>query len=117
MTEACTLGIATASVVISNIAMRLTIQPAVHPNRSLIRPFNGPTAAFNHFAQDAHFNMGGYRQLEGRIAKLVRQGRKVDIIFTPHYPNYSLRPDTITVEYRSTGHSEKKNFANRKGGK
>ncbi|WP_419827366.1 DNA/RNA non-specific endonuclease [Sphingomonas sp.] len=26
--------------------------------------FNGPTDTFNHFAQDANFNRGGYRLLE-----------------------------------------------------
>lgn len=31
--------------------------------------FNGPTEAFNHFAQDANFNRGGYRVLEDEWAR------------------------------------------------
>ncbi|MGI4880747.1 MAG: DNA/RNA non-specific endonuclease [Janthinobacterium lividum] len=40
--------------------------------------FDGPTDAFNHFAQDANFNTGAYRVLEDKWAKegAKRQGRQ-----------------------------------------
>ena len=51
----------------------------------IARRFNGPTDAFNHFAQNANFNRGGYRALEDRWAKAIRDGKKVRVKIIPFY--------------------------------
>lgn len=38
--------------------------------------FNGPTEAFNHFAQDANFNRRGYRWLEDEWTRDKRAGNR-----------------------------------------
>ncbi len=66
----------------------------------IARQFNGPTDAFNHFAQDAGFNRGVYRVLEGRWAKARLQGKLVSVDITPSYNGTSTRPTSVTVDYR-----------------
>lgn len=61
--------------------------------------FNGPRDAFNHFAQDASFNRGGYRALEDSWAKAIRAGHKVFVDIVPHYTGNSQRPDGIDILY------------------
>ncbi|MFT3968547.1 MAG: hypothetical protein QM690_21985 [Sphingobium sp.] len=45
----------------------------------------GPTEAFNHFAQDANFNRGGYRVLEADWARDKRAGRVVTVKIVPRF--------------------------------
>lgn len=47
--------------------------------------FNGPTEAFNHFAQDGNFNLGGYRLLEDEWARDKRAGRAVMVKIVPQF--------------------------------
>lgn len=79
--------------------------------------FNGPLESFNHFAQDANFNRGAYRLLEGQWADNKRAGRKVFIEIVPHYPGRSLRPDQIVITWSVGGHKRKATFSNESGGK
>lgn len=54
-----------------------------HGGHYIARRFNGPTEAFNHFAQDARFNTGAYRALEDRWAKSPRRGRRFSSTLFP----------------------------------
>jgi len=70
----------------------------------IARRFNGPTDAFNHFAQNANFNRGGYRALEDRWAKAIRDGKKVRVKIIPFYRAASRRPSLIQVWFWIDGH-------------
>lgn len=52
--------------------------------------FNGPTEAFNHFAQDANFNRGGYRLLEDEWARDKRAGKTVTVRIVPRLEGGSV---------------------------
>jgi hypothetical protein len=79
--------------------------------------FNGPSDAFNHFAQDANFNRGAYRALEDIWAKRLRQGYHVLVDIVPHYVGTSRRPDEIRVTWYVNGKRHFQSFRNEKGGK
>jgi len=74
--------------------------------------FNGPSASFNHFAQDASFNRGAYRAMEDSWAKALRAGRKVFVTIEPHYAGTSRRPDNVRVTWIVDGEKRIKNFPN-----
>jgi hypothetical protein len=59
--------------------------------------FNGPRAAFNHFAQNANFNRGAYRALENGWAKAIKSGERVFVDIVPHYRGTSMRPYRLVV--------------------
>lgn len=61
------------------------------------RRFDGPTEAFNHFAQDRNFNNSAYKRLENSWQKLLENGHSVRVEIVPTYVGQSLRPTTITV--------------------
>ena len=54
-------------------------RPADDGGHYIAARFNGPTDAFNHFAQDANFNRGEYRLLEDQWARAKRAGRDVTV--------------------------------------
>jgi hypothetical protein len=74
--------------------------------------FNGPTDTFNHFAQDANFNRGGYRILEDRWAQDIKAGKQVYVSITPTYTGSSRRPATINVVYSVNGQRGFQDFPN-----
>lgn len=74
--------------------------------------FDGPTAAFNHFAQDASFNRGGYRALEDQWARAKRAGRKVFVRVVPVYEGASGRPSEINIWFTIDGRPESQKFSN-----
>lgn len=65
--------------------------------------FNGPSDAFNHFAQDRNFNRSAYSAMENAWAKHIRDGRKVFVRIKPHYIGTSSRPYRLTVEWTVDG--------------
>lgn len=79
--------------------------------------FNGPSDAFNHFAQDTNFNRGAYRVMESIWAASVRAGHRVTVDIVPHYDGLSLRPDRIAVTWAVDGEEHYHTFANQSGGK
>lgn len=84
--------------------------------------FNGPTEAFNHFAQDSSFNRGGYRLLEDEWARDKRAGRAVAVKVVPQFSGDSIRPATINVWWTVDGKEKSMKFSNerserRRGGK
>lgn len=76
------------------------------------RRFNGPTDAFNHFAQDANFNRGEYRGLENEWAKDMRAGKIISVRISPEYEGASKRPSNIRVTYTINGLPKFRRFAN-----
>jgi hypothetical protein len=78
----------------------------------IARRFNGPTEAFNHFAQDANFNRGAYRALEDEWARAIRAGRSVMIRIVPGYEGSSRRPSLINVWFWVGGKGKSLRFPN-----
>lgn len=74
--------------------------------------FNGPSEAFNHFAQDANFNRGGYRLLEDQWARARRNGQQVFVRITPIYAGNSRRPSVINVRFTIDGNAGSQKFPN-----
>jgi LysM repeat protein len=79
--------------------------------------FGGPPEVFNHFAQDANFNRGAYRQLEDQFEVYRKARKSVPIKIDPKYDGLSQRPSEIQVKYRVDGVWLLRRFKNRKGGK
>lgn len=74
--------------------------------------FAGPTDAFNHFAQDANFNRGGYRLLEDQWARARRAGKSVTVRIIPYYDGNPTRPHEIDVLFVINGQSGSQKFHN-----
>jgi hypothetical protein len=77
--------------------------------------FNGPSDAFNHFAQAANFNRGKYRLLEEEWARARRLGQRVVVTIVPAYDGLSQRPSTINVWYIRDGKRMSLRFPNEPG--
>lgn len=79
--------------------------------------FGGPSDSFNHFAQDANFNRGGYRALEDNWARDLRSGKSVSVDLSAHYRDNSRRPDSLAVRWTVGGKTSSLIFSNRPKGK
>lgn len=79
---------------------------------------DGPSDAFNHFAQQANFNRGNYRVMEDRWADKLRAGKHVSVTIAVHYPGSSRRPDVIDVNWKvDKGQPRSQRFFNEREGK
>jgi len=87
--------------------------PSDQGGHYIAREFNGPTEAYNHFAQDANFNQSGYRKLENLWGATTRRGEKVHVTIGAEYEDGSRRPYEIDVDYTIAGVTERKEFPNR----
>lgn len=74
--------------------------------------FDGPTDAFNHFAQDRNFNRSGYRKLEDEWTRNKRAGRRVRVRIVPHFDKGSRRPDIINVYFWLNGERRSQRYSN-----
>lgn len=74
--------------------------------------FDGPTEAFNHFAQDREFNRSDYRRLEDQWAANKRAGRHVRVRIVPHFEKSSARPDVINVYFWLDGMPQSRRYPN-----
>lgn len=74
--------------------------------------FNGPSGAFNHFAQNAHFNRGAYRVIEDGWARSTRQGKAVFVHITPKYHGASRRPSALQIRWTIDGHTTERILPN-----
>lgn len=79
--------------------------------------FNGPTDAFNHFAQDRNFNRGRYRLLEDQWARAKRAGKKVSVKIVPGFIGSSRRPAIIDITFTINGEKRSVKLANEPQGK
>jgi hypothetical protein len=87
-------------------------RPSDHGGHYIARRFNGPTEAFNHFAQDASFNRSDYRALEDQWARAKRAGKSVSVKIVPIYEGLSRRPSAIDVWFWIDGSKESLKFPN-----
>lgn len=78
----------------------------------IARRFNGPTEAFNHFAQDSSFNRGRYRALEQQWARAKRAGKSVSVKIVPVYEGQSRRPSAINIWFWIDGDQRSLKFPN-----
>ncbi|PWG03879.1 hypothetical protein DF286_06295 [Sphingosinicella humi] len=78
----------------------------------IARRFDGPTEAFNHFAQDSRFNRGRYRAVEEQWARAKRAGKHVTVKIVPVYNGRSLRPAAINVWFWIDGEQRSLKFPN-----
>lgn len=74
--------------------------------------FNGPSEAFNHFAQDPTFNRGSYRALEDQWARAIRAGKQVKVRIEPIYEGSSRRPSFLNVWFRIDGERQSVQYPN-----
>jgi hypothetical protein len=79
--------------------------------------FNGPSDAFNHFAQDARVNRGQYRVLEQKWYDARARGKSVSLAMNISYPDGSRRPDVIRIWYNIGGKMEYAKIDNRPSAK
>ena len=89
--------------------------PTDHGGHYIARRFNGPTEAFNHFAQDANFNRSGYASLENQWAAAIRAGKTVSVDIQAQYDGLSQRPSQIIVVFWIDGQQKRQIFENRAG--
>lgn len=82
----------------------------------IARRFNGPTEAFNHFAQDANFNRGDYRALENQWATAKKAGKTVTVRIVPEYNGSSQRPSALNIWFRINGRRESVKLPNKAKG-
>lgn len=75
--------------------------------------FNGPSDAFNHFAQDASINRGEYRVLEQKWFDARAKGKPVSLAMNIVYPKGSRRPDHLNIWYNIDGDTQYKEIDNR----
>lgn len=68
--------------------------------------FNGPTDAFNHFAQDSSVNRGRYRALEDQWARAKRAGHAVTVRIAPSFRGPSKRPSALNIWFDIDGDNE-----------
>lgn len=87
-------------------------RPSDHGGHYIARRFNGPTDAFNHFAQDASFNRGRYRALEDQWARAKVSGRQVTVRIVPAYAGRSRRPSALNIWFSINGNEESVTISN-----
>ncbi|TGX40161.1 hypothetical protein E5A74_15720 [Sphingomonas naasensis] len=78
----------------------------------IARRFNGPTEAFNHFAQDRNFNRSGYSRLEEEWARAKRAGKSVRVKIVPVYEGSSHRPSALNIWFWINGERKSRKFPN-----
>lgn len=81
-------------------------RPTDHGGHYIARRFNGPTEAFNHFAQDANFNTVRYSRLEAQWAQAKRRGKTVRVRIVPVYEGASQRPSYLNIWFSIDGQGE-----------
>ncbi|MEQ1551876.1 DNA/RNA non-specific endonuclease [Sphingorhabdus sp.] len=87
-----------------------------HGGHFIAREFGGPEISYNHFAQNARFNVRGYRELERNWKSNLKAGKKVKVDVRALYEGGSKRPSKINVTYYVNGERFFKPFENKKRG-
>lgn len=88
--------------------------PTDHGGHYIARRFDGPTEAFNHFAQDANFNQSGYKKLENIWAKATARGERAHVTIHSNYTGKSPRPSSLTVTWIIGGRRLSRDFPNQR---
>jgi len=92
-------------------------QPGDDGGHYIARRFNGPTDAFNHFAQDAKVNRGRYRAMEDQWARAKGKGKSVWVKIVPVFEGKSQRPSRINVWFTIDGREHSLQIPNDSGKK
>jgi HK97 family phage portal protein len=88
--------------------------PADHGGHFIAREFGGPEIRYNHFAQNARFNISDYRTLENDWKGSLKAGKKVSVDIRSTYRGNSNRPDRIRIRFTVGGKSLIRSFPNAK---
>jgi HK97 family phage portal protein len=88
--------------------------PKDHGGHFIGRQFGGPEIPYNHFAQNARFNVSGYRKLENEWKGYLKGGKKVKVDIRAIYRGNSKRPHKLRIIYRVNGKFEDLTIPNRK---
>lgn len=84
-----------------------------HGGHYIARRFNGPTEAFNHFAQDGSFNRSEYAKLENQWEREKRLRKQVRVKIVPVFEGNSQRPSALNVWFWIDGHMESQKLSNK----
>ncbi|MFP1787747.1 DNA/RNA non-specific endonuclease [Lonsdalea quercina] len=80
--------------------------------------FNGPGEKLNLLPMDGNLNKGAWKQMENTWAKVLSEGKEVNVTIQPSYVGDSTRPDKFKVVYSvDDGRPIEKVFNNAPGGK
>lgn len=82
----------------------------------IARRFNGPTEAFNHFAQNGSFNRSDYAKLENQWERAKRRKKQVRVKIVPVFEGSSQRPSALNVWFWIDGHRESQKLPNESKG-
>lgn len=74
--------------------------------------FDGPTEAFNHFAQNSNLNRGRYRALEDQWARAKRAGKEVTVEIVLEFDGSSQRPAALDIWFTIDGDRKSVWFSN-----
>ena len=89
-------------------------EPKDHGGHFIAREFGGPEISYNHFAQNARFNLSEYRAIENKWKKDLKAGKRVTVDIRAAYTGNSQRPDWIFVFSNIGGVDEIKRLPNDK---
>ncbi|MCO4092057.1 MAG: hypothetical protein HEQ34_08910 [Sphingorhabdus sp.] len=85
-----------------------------HGGHFIAREFGGPEISYNHFAQNARFNLSEYRIIENKWKKALKAGKRVTVDIQADYTGNSRRPDWIFVFSNIGGIDEIRRMPNKK---
>ena len=83
-----------------------------HGGHFIAREFGGPETRYNHFAQNARFNVSGYRKLENEWKNALKSGKKVTVSIRAYYGGKSKRPEFVRVTYYVAGYRQSRSYPN-----
>jgi HK97 family phage portal protein len=89
-------------------------EPKDHGGHFIAREFGGPEISYNHFAQNARFNVSEYRTIENKWKKALKAGKRVTVDIRASYNGNSRRPDWIFVFSNIGGIDEIDRMPNKK---
>jgi hypothetical protein len=89
-------------------------EPNDHGGHFIAREFGGPEISYNHFAQNARFNVSEYRAIENKWKKALKAGKRVSVDIRASYTGNSRRPDWIFVFSNIGGIDEIDRMPNKK---
>jgi HK97 family phage portal protein len=89
-------------------------QPKDHGGHFIARQFGGPEVSYNHFAQNAQFNVSGYRKIENEWKKALKAGKRVTVDIRTVYKGSSRRPNWIIVFSNAGGLRQTQRLPNKK---
>jgi HK97 family phage portal protein len=89
-------------------------EPKDHGGHFIAREFGGPEIGYNHFAQNARFNVSEYRTVENKWKKALGAGKRVTVDIRAGYSGHSRRPDWIFVFSNIGGINASQRMPNKK---